>query len=206
MELRALRRNNVPHTSFVLHSPTSDLSSKTHDLVREFEYLPDALVIEAEWQANQVLVRELETMRANQKQRQSSATFLEQARAALMLRYLFRGRQIGHVHATSSRTLLCALYLKKLLGLSISYAVEEQPSFPEKFIASAFDECVGGRSKNRELLARRGSGFLFDETIDKPSVNDIGPWLSRKTKIEWTGAKPFWDEWSQRLTDWTQRA
>ena len=185
---------------------TSDLSPKTYDLVREFEYLPDALVIEAEWQANQVLVRELETLRANQKHRQSSAIFLEQARAALMLRNLFRQRQIGHVHATSSRTLLCALFLKKLLGLSISYAVEEKPSFPEQFIASAFDECVGGRSKNRELLARRGSGFLFDETIDKPSVNDIGPWLSRKTKIEWTGAKPFWDEWSQRLSDWTQRA
>ncbi|MEO5721498.1 MAG: glycosyltransferase family 4 protein [Chthoniobacterales bacterium] len=204
MELRALQRSDVPHLPFVFRRPTDDLPPKTHDLVREFEYLPDAMVIEAEWQTHQTQVREWEAMRANEKQRAPSDLFLEQARAALMLRSLFRQRQIGHVHATSSRTLICALLLKQILGLTVSYAVEEKPVLSEQFIASALDQCVGGRSKDRELLARRGSGFLFDETLDKPSVNDIGPWLSRKTKIDWTGGRPFWDEWSQRLTSWTK--
>jgi hypothetical protein len=111
---------------------------------------------------------------------------------------------IGHVHATSSRALLCGLFLKKLLALSLSVAIETKPILSEPFILDALDQCDGGRSNNRELLARRGSGFLFDQTLEKPSVNDIGPWLSRKARIDWTGGRPFWQEWSQRLISWTR--
>jgi glycosyltransferase involved in cell wall biosynthesis len=207
MELRALRRNDVAHVPFILCPPlASELTAKTSDLVMEFQYLPDAMVIEAEWQAGMPLVRELEAMRANQKHRPPSDLFLEQARCALMLRRLFLQHNIGHVHATSSRTLLCALILKKLLGLGISAAIEEKPVLSEQIILDALDQCVGGRSIDRELLARRGSGFLFDQTLEKPSVNDIGPWLTRKARVEWTGARSFWQEWSQQLIGWTRRA
>ena len=207
MELRALRRNKVPHVALVVHPPiASELTDRTNDLVLQFEYLPDAMVIEGEWQASTTLVWELESLRANQKHRPPSDLFLEQIRWALSLRRLLRQCHIGHVHATSSRTLLGALLLKKLLGLSVSAAIEANPVLSEQVILEALDQCVGGRSNNRELLARRGSGFLYDETLDRPSVNDIGPWLTRKAKIEWTGARPFWQEWSQRLTGWTRPA
>jgi glycosyltransferase involved in cell wall biosynthesis len=205
MELRALQRNEVPHVAFVIHPPVaSELTAKTNDLVIQFEYLPDAMVIEAEWQASATLLRELEAMRANQKHRPPSDLFLEQVRCALILRRLFRQHNIGHVHATSSRTLLGALMLKKLLGLTVSAAIEKRPALSEQVLLEALDQCVGGRSKDRELLARRGNGFLFDQTLDKPSVNDIGPWLTRKAKIEWTRNRPFWQEWSQRLITWTR--
>lgn len=206
MELRALRRNEVPHVPFVLCPPDEDIPLKTHDLVLDFQYLPDAMVIESEWQENQTAVRELEAMRANQQHRPPSDLFLEQARATLALRSLFRQENIGHVHATSSRTLLCALFLKKFLRLTISVAIEDEPIFPEPFLAEALNQCVGGRSKNRELLARRGSGFLFDEALDRPSVNEIGPWLSRKAKIDWSGARSFWEEWSEQLKNWTEKS
>jgi glycosyltransferase involved in cell wall biosynthesis len=204
MELRALRRNNVPHVAFVCHPPTaSELTAKSSDLVTQFEYLPDAMVIEAEWQASTMLARELEAMRAHQKHRPPSDLFLDQARCALILRRLFRQHNIGHVHATSSRTLLGALILKKLLGLSASVAIEEKPVLSEAVLVDAFDQSVGGRSNDRALLARRGSGFLYDETLDKPSVNDLGPWLTRKAKLEWSGGRAFWEEWSERLVGWT---
>jgi glycosyltransferase involved in cell wall biosynthesis len=207
MELRALRREGVPMVPFVLHTPEEAvLSLKTIDLATEFQYLPDALVIEAEWQASLPLLRELEAIRAEQKPRPPSDLFLEQARTALILRRLFRQHWIGHVHAASSRTLLCALLLKKMLGVTISVAIEEKPIFGKEFIAEAFDQCKGGRSNDRELLAHRGAGFIFDETIERPSVNDIGPWLTRKAKVEWTGARRFWQEWSQCLVDWTRQA
>ena len=141
---------------------------------------------------------------AQSEERETSA--LEQARSALILRRLFRQHWISHVHAASSRTLLCALMLKKLLGVTISVAIEEKPIFGKEFIAEAFDQCDGGRSSDRELLAHRGAGFLFDQIVDKPSVNDIGPWLTRKATIEWTGARRFWREWSQRLIGWTRDA
>ncbi len=204
-ELAALCRNRVPHVAFVLEAP-NELPTKAPGFVMDFEYLPDTMVIEAEWQANQVRARELETIRANQKHRPPSDIFLQQARAALMLRRMFCAHRIGHVHATSSRTLLCAVMLRQILGLTISVAVEEKPILSEPVILEALDQCAGGRSAERELLAQRGSGFLFDPTLDKPSVNDIGPWLSRKAKIEWTGGRTFWQEWSERLNEWTRRA
>jgi len=207
MELRALQRNEVPHVAFVIHpSVPSGLTAKTNDLVIQLEYLPDAMVIEAEWQASATLLRKLEAMRANQTHRPPSDLFLEQAHCALILRRLFRQHNIGHVHATSSRTLLGALMLKKLLGLTVSAAIEDKPVLSEQVILEALDQCVGGRSNDRELLARRGSGFLFDQTLDKPSLNDIGPWLTRKAKIGWTGGRSFWHEWSQRLIGWTRCA
>ncbi len=204
-ELIALQRNGVPYVPFIFRQPNvPEFPDKTSELVLGFEYLPDAMVIEAEWQANQVLLRELEAMRAEQKHRPASDLFLKQARAALMLRRMFRAHDISHVHATSSRTLLCAIMLKKLLGLTISVAVEKKPILPEQILMDALDQCIGGRSNDRELLARRGTGFLFDQTLDRPSVNDIGPWLSRKAKIEWTGDRPFWQEWSERLVGWSR--
>ena len=207
MELRALRRNEVPHLAFVLHPPLDfDPAAKTNELMTDFEYLPDAMVVEAEWQLHPALVRELEAMRANQKHRPASDLFLAQARAALILRRLFLPHNIGHVHATSSRTLLCALFLKRLLGLSVSAAIETRPILSEQLIREALDQCVGGRSNDRELLARRGGGFVFDQTLDKPSVNDIGPWLTRKARIEWSGGRSFWREWSRQLIGWTQGA
>ena len=206
-ELGAMRRELVPLVPYVFHPPQeADLSSKTIELVTGFQYLPDAMVIEAEWQASLPLLRELEAMRANQQYRPPSDLFLEQARAALILRRLFRQHWIGHVHAASSRTLLCALMLKKLLGVTISVAIEENPIFGKELIAEVFDQFDGGRSSDRELLAHRGAGFLFDQAVDKPSVNDIGPWLTRKAKIEWTGGRRFWPEWSQRLLGWTREA
>ena len=206
-ELRALRREGVAYVPFLLRPPDDkELSAKANDLWTSFQYLPDAMVIEAEWQASVPLLRELEAVRADQKHRPSSVLFLEQARVALILRRLFRQHWIGHVHATSSRTLLCALMLKKLLGVTVSVAIEENPIFTKEFLSEVFDQCEGGRSCDRELIADRGDGFVFDQTVDKPSVNQIGPWLTRKAKVEWTGARRFWQEWAQRLVVWTREA
>ena len=205
MELRALRRNIVPHVGFVLRPPLeSALNEKTNDLALAFIFLPDPIVIEAEWQSNLPLVHELESIWAEQTPRPSSTLFLEQGRAALILRRLFRPHNVGHVHATSSRTLLAALFLKRLLGVSVSVTVEPKPVLPEQFIHAALDQCIGGRSYDRALLASRGSGFLFDQTLEKPSVNEIGPWLSLKTRIEWSGGRAFWRQWSDQLVGWTR--
>jgi glycosyltransferase involved in cell wall biosynthesis len=206
-ELRALRRNEVPCLGFVLDPPLdAELSAKTNDLVLECAYLPDAMVTEAEWLAHPELIHELEAVWGNQKHRAPSELFLRQARFAMILRRLFRPHNIGHVHATSSRTLLCALFLKRLLGVTVSAAIEAHPVLSAEVIREALDQCIGGRSNDRELLAKRGSGFLYDQSIDNPSVNDIGPWLTRKAKIEWSGGRAFWREWSQQLVGWTGRA
>ena len=115
MELRALQRNHVPACclSSCIRRWHPSFTAKTNDLVTQFEYLPDALVIEAEWQANTASLRELEALRANQKHRPPSDLFLEQARCALILRRLFRQHNIGHVHATSSPDFVMRTHVKQ---------------------------------------------------------------------------------------------
>lgn len=155
-ELRTLQENKVPHAVFVLHPPVaSELATRTEDLVTQFEYLPDAMAIEAEWQANLPLVRELEAMHAELRHRPSSDIFLAEARAALALRRLFRQHKIGHVHATSSRTLFTALMLKKLLGVTASAALETKPALSESVLQEALRQCVGERHQDRKQRGRR---------------------------------------------------
>jgi hypothetical protein len=74
----------------------------------------------------------------------------------------------------------------------------------QRQLQSALDQCAGGRSNNRELLAGR-SAFLFDTMLETPSVNDIGRWLVKKTTIDWAGGAAFWKEWSQLLAGWGKR-
>jgi len=57
------------------------------------EFLPDAMVIEAEWRANHALAQKLEEDRAQQSVRAPSALFLRQARFALVLIKLLRGKK-----------------------------------------------------------------------------------------------------------------
>ena len=205
MELRAMRENNLAVVPIVFQSPEeTKLKSKQEDLVTELEFLPDAMVIEAEWQSSRALARELEAERANQAPRPSSRVFLEQARFALALRKMLLERKIKHVHATSTRVLLCALMLQRLMGVTVSAAIEQDFALPQRQLQNALDQCVGGRSNNRELLARRTT-FLYDTTLETPSVNDIRRWLVKKATVDWTGGTAFWKEWSELLAGWGRR-
>ena len=200
-----MRENNLAVVPIVFQSPEeTKLKSKQEDLVTELEFLPDAMVIEAEWQSSHALARELEAERANQAPRPSSRVFLEQARFALASRKMLLERRIKHVHATSTRVLLCALMLRRLMGVTVSAAIEQDFALPQRQLQKALDQCVGGRSNNRELLARRTT-FLYDTTLETPSVNDIRRWLVKKATVDWTGGTAFWKEWSELLAGWGRR-
>jgi glycosyltransferase involved in cell wall biosynthesis len=144
-ELRSLQRGGVPHLVFVLDPPIeSELRGKTNDLVLNFEFLPDPMVSEAEWQTNLPLVHELESIWADHKHRAPSAYLLQQARTALILRRLFRPHNIRHVHSTSSRTLLCGYFLKRLLGLNWSAVIEPRPVLSEAVIQEMLEHTRAG--------------------------------------------------------------
>ena len=68
---------------------------------------PD-IVLEAEWRATLGLAQKLEEERAQQSSRAPGAIFLRQARFALVLRKLLQEQSVSHIHATSSRALVCA--------------------------------------------------------------------------------------------------
>ncbi len=188
-ELAEMARRDVEVTVFVCRTPPDPrLTTSMEHLVPRLEFLPDAMAIEAEWQANPELAHQLENDRATETHRAPADIFLQQARFALALRKLILQKKISHLHATSSRALVCGVMLKKMHGINLSATIESQLSLPRQVIESGLRHCVGGRTNDRELSEQLSRHFIFEAAI-------LGIGLSRSDR--------FWREWSQLLTQWS---
>jgi glycosyltransferase involved in cell wall biosynthesis len=199
-ELEEMKRRNVPIVPIVC-----ELNSRTRytrameKMAPSLEFLPDPMVIEAEWRANQALAQKLEEDRAQRSVRAPSTIFLRQARFALALTKL--QKNVSHVHATSSRALVCALILKKLLNVTVSATIEARPALPREWIQNALSECVGGRLRDRQLV--RGSSFLVDKTTFRSAPQRALGLVSQRSGIDLTAGTRFWQEWADLLTPWS---
>jgi glycosyltransferase involved in cell wall biosynthesis len=200
-ELEEMKRRQVPIVPIVC-----ELNSGVHytramgKLASSLEFLPDPMVIEAEWRGNHALAQELEEDRAQQSTRVPSGMFLRQARFALVLSKLFREKNISHVHATSSGALVCALIVKKLLDVTVSATIEAGASLPREWIQNALSNCVGGRLRDRKLV--RDSSFLVDKTTFRSAPQQALGLISQKSGIDLTAGSRFWQEWAELLMRW----
>jgi glycosyltransferase involved in cell wall biosynthesis len=196
-ELEEMHRRNIQMVPFVCELDTNArFTSAMEDLAQRMEFLPDAMAIEAEWRANGGLAQKLEESRAQDEQRVPADIFLRQARFALVLRKLIARRRISHLHATSSRALVCALLLQQLVrhgesvprrsDLTVSATIEPHPDLPRDWIKTALQNCVGGRVRDATLREGRTDSFLRD----------------KKTGIHLTRRAKFWQEWAQLLQRW----
>ena len=199
-ELEEMKRRHVPIVPIVC-----ELNSRTRytrameKMAPSLEFLPDPMVIEAEWRANQAVAQKLEEDRAQRSVRAPSTIFLRQARFALALTKL--RKNVSHVHATSSRALVCALILKKLLNVTVSATIEARPALPREWIQNALSECVGGRLRDRQLV--RGSSFLVDKTTFRSAPQQALGLVSQRSGIDLTAGTRFWQEWADLLTRWS---
>src|SRR5436190_10336668 len=197
-ELEEMNRRNLVIIPFVCELDTTvRLTQKMEKIARHLEFLPDAMVIEAEWRANPVLVQKLEEERAREEPRVPGRIFLRQARFALVLARL--QKNVSHVHATSSRALVCALILKKLLNITVSATIEARPSLPREWIQNALSQCVGGRVRDRKL----SSSFLVDKTTFRSAPQRALGRISQKSGIDLTAGTRFWQEWAELLMRWS---
>ena len=182
------------------------LSTEQENLARHLEFLPDAMAVEAEWQANRELVLALEDNRANDSHRVPVDLFLRQARFAVTLQRMFQQRKICHVHATSSRALVCGVLLKKILGISVSASIEAKPALSRDTIEQALEHAIGGRIADRKLAERIGAPFFFDRAgSNSPLVRGLR-WLKPVSRIDLTRPASFWQEWTNRLKHWSAEA
>src|SRR6266480_2738345 len=197
-ELEEMNRRNLVIVPFGCELDTTvRLTQKMEKIARHLEFLPDAMVIEAEWRANPVLVQKLEEERAREEPRVPGRIFLRQARFALVLARL--QKNVSHVHATSSRALVCALILKKLLNITVSATIEARPSLPREWIQNALSQCVGGRVRDRKL----SSSFLVDKTTFRSAPQRALGRISQKSGIDLTAGTRFWQEWTELLMRWS---
>jgi glycosyltransferase involved in cell wall biosynthesis len=203
-ELYEMKRRALPIVPLVCELDSgARLNRAREQLATWLEFLPDAMVIEAEWRANLTLAQGWEEERAQEASRVPSAIFLRQARFALMLRKLFEGKNLAHVHATSARALVCALRLKKLLGVTVSATIERRPRLPRDWIQNALSQCVGGRLSDQNLLERPGGPFLVERTTFRSAPGKALGLLSRKIGIDLTTGARFWQVWAESLTRWS---
>jgi hypothetical protein len=160
-------------------------------------------VIEAEWRANRGEAQSLEEERAQQRNRVPGGIFLRQARFALAVRALLRHKHVAHVHATSSRALVCALMLKKLLNVTVSATIEARSELPRNWIQDALSNCVGARLAHRKLLEARGNSFLIDKTTFRSAPRRALGLITGKTGIDLTAGARFWQKWAKLLLRWS---
>lgn len=203
-ELREVATRTSGVQAFVCEFRTGErLSREAKELALRLEFLPDAMAIEAEWQANRELVLALEDDRANESHRAPVDLFLRQARFALTLRRMFAQRKICHVHATSSRALICGVLLKKMLGIGLSASIEAKPALSHEAIENALQHAVGGRIADRRLSEQIGAPFFFDRAAsNQPLVRGLR-WLKPVSRIDLTRPSSFWQEWANRLDHWS---
>src|SRR6266513_1020434 len=204
-ELQEMHRRNLSIVPFLCElNSARHLTRSMVRLAPQLEFLPDTIVMEAEWRTNPALPQKLEEERSQQQHRASSAIFLRQARFALVLRRLLVDRKVSHVHATSSRALVCALILQELAGVTVSATIEPRPELPQNWIESALHRCEGGRLSDRKLLRERSNSFVFDKAAFRSTPRKVVGLLGEKIGIDLTTGASFWQEWLELLVRWSR--
>ena len=202
-ELEEMKRRNVPILPFVCELDSSARLNGTAERVApSLEFLPDAMALEAEWRTSPAVTQQLEEDRAQQSSRVPGAIFLRQARFALVLRKLIQNKDVSHIHATSSRALVCALILKKLLGETVSATIEPRSELPREWIRNALCECVGGRLTNQKLVEQLGDAFFLDKTTFRSAPKKTLGRIAQKAHIDLTTGSRFWQRWAELLLRW----
>jgi hypothetical protein len=93
--------------------------------------------------------------------------------------------------------------LKKMLGVSLSAAIEAKPALSGETIESALQHALGGRIADRKLSEQIGTPFFFDRPAsDSPVVRSLR-WLKPVSRIDLTRPGSFWQEWINRLNHWS---
>ncbi len=202
-ELNEMKRRNVPLIPLVSEFNSGvRLNRQMQQIAPSLRFLPDAMVLEAEWRANPGLAQQLEEDRAQQSGRVPGAIFLRQARFALALRKLLQEQRVSHIHATSSGALVCALILKKLLDVTVSATIEPRTKLPRDWIQNALSECTGGRLSNQKLIEQFDASFVLDRTTFRSVPRKTLGLITQKTGMDLTTGSPFWQQWAEFLMRW----
>jgi glycosyltransferase involved in cell wall biosynthesis len=189
-ELRQFRDANPALRVYVAQASNMPTSESFAETLPQLRFLPDGMVLEGEWQQERELARRMEVWRADLGQKLSSEFFLQQARHALFLRCWIERDGVRHLHAMTSRELLCGWLLRKLCGVTLSASIEEKnPHLPGSVIVQLVEECAGLRLSNADLhkeLAPRfkaGGRFLLlhkhGRAVEPEFISRLAAWAIR---------------------------
>jgi len=147
---------------YVWRSGATPPARGSERLVHALEFLPDAIVIKAEWQAARARADEIESWRRELPPACNTADYLEAARVALYLGPKLARAGIRHLHATDSRALLCAWILQRLTKITISATIESPPAFAPDVVERLLASCTGGRVSDAKIRADFDGRFIAE--------------------------------------------
>ena len=165
-------------------------------LVQTLEFLPDAIIIEAEWHANRSRAHETESWRRELPPECNTADYLEAARVALYLAPTLARARIRHVHAMDSRALLCAWILQRLANITISATIESPPAFASDVVKRLLATCIGGRVSDPNMRAGFDGRFLAEPKSPR--------WRGRFGPRGAHMNKQFLQQWRNQLQTWSR--
>ena len=168
----------------------------SEDLVQTLEFLPDAIVIKAEWQANPSGAHEIETWRRELPPAWNTDDYLEAARVALYLAPKLARAGIRHLHATDSRALLCAWILRRLAKITISATIESPPAFASDVVERLLAGCTGGRVSDAKIRAGFDGRFIAE-----PKAST---WLGLFSPSGAHISEQFLQQWRNQLETWSR--
>jgi glycosyltransferase involved in cell wall biosynthesis len=131
-------------------------------LVHALEFLPDAIVIKAEWHADRASAHEIESWQRELPSACSTADYLDAAHVALYLAPKLARDGIRHLHATDSRALLCAWILQRLAKITVSATIESPSPFASDVLERLLASCTGGRVSDPKIRAGFNGRFMAE--------------------------------------------
>jgi len=190
--------NILPISATLHHSFRKDDVQAT-----QLEFLPDGIVLEAEWRANPERVAQLEALRNELGSAVSGEQFFTEARRALRLVAFIEKRDILQVHFARSDGALCAWLIKKLTKCKLSGAIEERP-VPSRGLLAALAPDVDIISVSDSELASVLKAATVDHLqLQRPEKHRrIGPFRFRRQLPEPgkdQGRKQFAKRWLLRV-------
>lgn len=159
---------------------------------RSIEFLPDGMVLEANWRHNPEAVGRVIRLRQKLGNAISTEQFFLDARRALHVVELLKKRQIPHLHAARSSTAVAAWIAFKLGAAErFSFAAEADPLLHPKVLDQLEkDACVASRADGEDLLHLAGPEFRRLE---------VGPLKMRLWPESQPDRREFLDAWAKRL-------
>lgn len=124
--------------------------------VDQIEFLPDAVVLESHWLRQSGLRHRLEKARGPLGEAVSGEEFYRQARRAAYLAEVLPRRGAMHLHAFRSDAVLCVWLVKKLTGISVSAAIEEQPAISRALLVRLLPDFDLVTNSDKKLGADTG--------------------------------------------------
>jgi hypothetical protein len=158
-ELAQLASQWPSFRAYVVAAHSSPAPDSFRHTLPHCEFLPDAMVVEGEWQQQKDLRHRAEILRGEIGSKIATEEFLCHARHALSLVSWIRRDGVRHVHAASAQELPLAWLLRRLAGVTISASLDEKAAIHDETLAVIAKDCTGlrvSRGRMEEKLSSSG--------------------------------------------------